>query len=165
MHLIIIRHAIAEAAPGEEDDAERPLSAEGKKRFRRSVRGLGALGLACDTILHSPLRRAVETAELMHPLLRGSSEEPAVLETPLLACEPGLELTRSILELGRECVAAIGHEPWLSMWLADLLAPGAMRPETVEFKKGGVAWLEGSEPGLMQLRAFLPPKVLRLAGA
>ena len=156
MNLFIVRHAIALPAQPGQDDESRELSPEGEKRFRRVVRGLAALGVDLDLLVHSPLRRAVQTAQLMRPILSGER-----MESPLLAREPGMKLTRSLFEMGRDSIGAVGHEPWLSMWLADLLVPGGMRPETVEFKKGGVAWLEGNEPGRIKLRAFLPPRVLR----
>lgn len=160
MNLFLVRHAIALPAEPGQPDGERELSSAGVKRFRRIVKGLAHLELRLDLLLHSPLRRAVQTAELLRPLVTGD-----LVESPLLAREPGADLTRSVLELGGESVGAVGHEPWLSTWLADLLVPGAMRPEVVEFKKGGVAWVEGEEPGRMKLRAFLPPRVLRLVGA
>jgi phosphohistidine phosphatase len=59
MDLYLIRHAIAE--DGDDDDA-RPLSAKGAKKFKQAVKGLRALGVRFDRVLHSPRRRAVETA-------------------------------------------------------------------------------------------------------
>jgi phosphohistidine phosphatase len=73
MQLFLIRHAIALPAPAGESDAERPLSAEGRERFARSVRGLDELGVRFDHLRHSPLRRAAETAELCALLLEGEA--------------------------------------------------------------------------------------------
>jgi phosphohistidine phosphatase SixA len=58
-------------------------------------------------------------------------------------------------------VAIVGHEPHLSLVLAELL--GARAPERLAFRKGGVALVD--VPGRLQeggsLVFFLTPKVLR----
>ena len=154
MDLLLVRHAIAApAAPGM-PDAERPLTDEGRSRWRRSVRGLAALGLRFDRLLHSPLLRAVQTADELVGLVDGET-----VVTPYLA-EPPAE---SLLELlrGAERVAAIGHEPWLGEWASRLLGGRDRPPLALEIKKGGVVWLRG-EPrdGGMALLALLPPRAL-----
>ena len=77
----LIRHAIAEDGP---DDAARPLSKEGRRRFRKSVATLARLGVRFERVLHSPKRRALETAELLRPMCDGDFEV-----TPLLTQPPG----------------------------------------------------------------------------
>ena len=112
------------------------------------------MGLRFDVLWHSPLVRAVETAALLEPLVRGETRE-----TPLLARSP----TRQLLELVKgEDVALVGHEPWLGELLAMLCLKEAARSVPVPFKKGGMAIAEG-EPaaGGMTLRALLPPGLLR----
>lgn len=150
MELTLIRHALAEDGA---DDSARPLSKKGRRRFARSVKTLGALGFRFDRVLHSPKRRALETAQLLRPLCEGDLEP-----TPLLAREPGVELWE-LLE--GERLAVVGHEPHLSALLAWLVT-GEPSGANFELKKGGVAQLEG-EPGPagMRLCALLSPKVLR----
>jgi phosphohistidine phosphatase len=165
MQLYLIRHAIASDEPDgpspdglPEDldpmDAARPLTSRGARRFSDATRGLGRLGVRFDRILHSPLLRAVETAEILEDLLRGES-----ISTPLLARSPELEL---LTRLEGEAVAVVGHQPWLGelLGLLSLGTPEAGRVFT--WKKGGVAWLEGDPaPAGMQLRAFWTPRSLR----
>ncbi len=166
MELFLVRHAIAAPLPeeaGEEEDAERPLTEKGIRRFRKVVKGLKDLGVSLDLILVSPKRRALETAELLEELLEGE-----VRVTPLLAQPPGEALLAEIPREDR--VALVGHEPYLSLLLAQLLFGdllGGSVQDTLEgrflLKKGGVAWLEGEPfPGGMALRALLPPKLFRL---
>ena len=77
MQLFVVRHAIAaELEPGG-DDALRPLTRKGIQRFRQSVEGLGLLGASFSSVLHSPWRRAVETAQLMAPRSRAMCTRPA----------------------------------------------------------------------------------------
>ena len=53
----------------------------------------------------------------------------------------------------------------MSELLAWLLTGSPVAGARFAFKKGGVAWLEGPlRPGGMVLRAYLPPKVLRVLG-
>jgi phosphohistidine phosphatase len=154
MEVLIIRHAIAVPHGAVDPDEARPLTPEGRQKFRRVVRGLVKLDLRVDRVLHSPWTRAVETADLLRRLLSGET----VCE-PLLAQMPTPELIASLR--GRR-PALVGHEPWMSELLA-LLVHGKRKPaEAYAFKKGGVAWLEGdAKPGGMRLLAFLPPSVLR----
>jgi phosphohistidine phosphatase len=153
MDLFLIRHAIAEDG---EDDAARPLSANGRARFRKEVRGLERLRVRFERVLHSPRRRAVETAELLSPLVDGDFEVTALLTTP-----PREEL---LAQLHGNALAVVGHEPHLSSLLAWLVV-GA--PDGGEFtlKKGGVAHLSGEPvPAGMHLMALVPPKLLRELG-
>ena len=151
MKLTLIRHALAEDGT---DDAARPLSHKGRRRFARSVKTLGALGLRFDRVLHSPKLRAVETAELLAPLCDGEMKA-----TSLLARTPGVELWEL---LDGEHLAVVGHEPHLSALLSWLVTGDDSGGSSYELKKGAVAQLEGDPgPGGMRLLSILPPRVLR----
>ena len=59
---------------------------------------------------------------------------------------------------------SVGHEPWLAELVALLCFSDARMAPRMPMRKGGVAWLEGiAAPGGMELRAFLPPDVLRIS--
>lgn len=156
MKLYLIRHAVAlEAAPGQTDD-ERPLSEEGIQKFTEVVRGLKHLEVRLDRLYHSPKLRAVQTAELLVPLLEGETEV-----TPYLAAEPSLALLET---LQGSSVALVGHEPWIGE-LCAWLVTGHREGRAFPFKKGGVALLEGlPQPGQMRLRGFWAPRLLRRLG-
>ena len=157
MHLYLIRHATAEARGTGWEDAARPLTLDGIERFDRVVRGLRALRVELDVVLHSPWRRAVETAHRLTPLMAGGERR----ETPELAAAPAETLLQVI---AGEHAALVGHEPWMGELLAWLVAGDpALGPHFV-FKKGGVAWLEGEpRPGRCTLRALWTPRSLREA--
>lgn len=150
MELYVVRHAIAE--DGALDDA-RALTEKGKKRFGKMVELLNRLDVRFDRLLHSPKRRAVETAELLSGLVDGELEvSERLTEAPSKAL---LGVLR-----GRR-VAVVGHEPHLSALTAWLLT-GAPAGAAIELKKGAIAWLEGEPvPGGMRLCALLPPRVGR----
>jgi phosphohistidine phosphatase len=165
VHLYLIRHAAAADSPEgpvpdglpdgvDPTDAARPLTARGKRRFASVVRGLGRAGISFDRVYHSPLVRAVQTAELLQELLDGDA-----FVTPHLAASP-TEL--SLRMFTGEQVALVGHQPWLGELLGLLTLGSAEAGRAYTWKKGGVAWLEGDlTSGGMQLRGFWAPRVLR----
>ena len=84
MDLFVIRHAppVAQFTGGGAFGP--PLSEEGREHWSRCVHGLDALGVRLDRILHSPLLRAAETAEVLAKLLAGESIAcPALAVWPL----------------------------------------------------------------------------------
>ncbi|MGE3457895.1 MAG: histidine phosphatase family protein [Kofleriaceae bacterium] len=156
MHLYVIRHAVAgDAAPGQ-DDAERALTSDGERKFRKAVKGMRALDLWFDRVLTSPWTRAAETAGLLEPI----SDNPPIV-TELLARPPSAELLEAIASPD-QATAVVGHDPWLGELIAWLAFGDARRGEALLLKKGGIVWLEGSAvPGGMMMRAMIPPKLLR----
>jgi phosphohistidine phosphatase len=154
MQLFVVRHAIAVPRSGEIDEAARPLTVQGRRQWRRAVRGLQRLQIRPDRVYHSPWLRAAETADM---LVDGVGGELVV--TRRLAEEPGPALVR---QLKGESVAVVGHQPWLGELIGLLVLGHADWGGRLVLGKGGVAWLEGEpRPGKMLLRALLPPKVLR----
>lgn len=167
MRLILIRHAIAgnreEWLKGGQADEERPLTPEGVRRMRKSVRGLRRVLETPERLYSSPLLRARQTADILldaYPGLRieiGEALAPEAAPDQTLIWLAALPKAHSI--------ALIGHEPHLS-GLTALLVHGDAKRHTLPFKKGGTAILELEDiaPGKGVLSAFLPPRVLRALG-
>jgi phosphohistidine phosphatase len=154
MELFVIRHAIAVPGSMLLTDVDRPLTPKGRKRFAEAVLGLQCLKVHFDRLYHSPWLRAVETAELLAPVLDGKA-----VCSPALARAPSQDLLDALVGAR---VALVGHEPWLGELVAWLTTGAPPHGSVFAFKRGGVAWLEGQpQPGQMVLQAFLPPKVLR----
>jgi phosphohistidine phosphatase len=158
MHLYVVRHAIAEDAAPDQADSERALTEDGERKMRRVAKGLRKLDIDFERILTSPWRRAAQTAMLLQPLC----EEPP-LATDLLCQSPKAELLALIAEMN-ETTAVVGHEPWLGELVAWLAFGDTRHGEALALKKGGVVWLDGScVPAGMQVRAILPPSIIRSA--
>lgn len=162
MRLLIIRHAIAvpRGTPDIPDD-ERPLTAEGQKRFRRAARGLAAAVARPDVLLTSPLPRARRTAVLAaRAWKRIEPKNEEALAGGTFADIAGLLNEHRNADL----VAIVGHEPDLSSLLARLL--GTANDERLTFKKGGAALVE--VPGAIEdggaLLWYLTPRLLRQLG-
>ena len=157
MHLLVVRHAIAEERRPDLDDADRELTREGVRKLKEVVQGLRALDWKLDRVLTSPWKRALHTAELLAPLAKGDP-----VQTDLLCQSPRAELLAQISELAGDACAVVGHEPWLGELVAWLAFGETRFGDHIELKKAGVVWLDGSAvPRGMKLRAILPPRVLR----
>lgn len=158
MQLFVIRHALAEDVGPGRSDAERALTDAGKARLRRAVRGLRALDIHFERVLTSPWKRAAQTAALLEPI--GATP----VATELLTAPPTAPLLAMIAER-HDTVAVVGHEPWLGELVAWLAFGDPRHGDALIIKKCGVVWLDGSAvPGGMQIRAVLPPKLLRAIG-
>jgi len=162
MMLYVVRHGIA-VDVGEEGvrkDAERFLSAEGRRKTAEVGRGLNTLGIKPDVILTSPLVRARETAELIAAELEGV---PPVELCPALA--PGgdfMDLVRDLKQTQANEVMWVSHMPevaeWVSLWIGGEAGIG------LAFKRAAVACVgfEGAPAvGAGRLEWLLPPGVSR----
>ena len=159
MKVFLVRHAIACERDRSRwpDDSLRPLTPDGRRRFRKAARGLSKLLPDKCPILTSPFVRAKQTAGILSAVAGGK-----IVECRELAhgATPGsvFELLKVRVEAG---VVLVGHEPELGRLLPAMLGAGSAR---LEFKKGGAACVEFRgriAPGGAKLAWFLPPKVLR----
>jgi phosphohistidine phosphatase len=168
MKLLIIRHAIATSRSAADlSDDERPLTRRGRRRFRKAADGLARIVGRPDALLTSPLRRAVETAEIAanawgriepveEPALAGSELDAMLSAVTARARESG--------DAEDATVVVIGHEPSVSALVARLI--GGTRAERLEFRKGGAALVElpGDPAEGGRLIWYLSPRVLRTLG-
>ena len=161
MKLYLVRHAIAEDRTRDVDDFERALTAAGRKKMERAVRGLAALGLEAERVLTSPARRARETAEIV---ANGLGAVP-IEEMPELAPAASAHAVIHALQARdrSEALVLVGHEPGIGR-LASLLLVGSPTSLALHFKKGGTLALEADlsrrSPRCV-LEWFLAPKQLR----
>jgi phosphohistidine phosphatase len=138
MKVLLIRHAHAIDQDGPAPDEARHLTARGRALARKVGERLRAEGIHIDVLLTSPLVRAVQTAELVAIGARYGGEIEA-----LPALEPGASPRKTAAKLAErgEVVAAVGHEPGLSV-LAALLAGRASHPP---LKKAQVVIVDGGK--------------------
>jgi phosphohistidine phosphatase len=157
MDLFLVRHAAALPESAGVPDAARPLSLRGRDRFERAVRGLRRVAPAFDLLVHSPLLRAVETAQFLTRNLQGASRVSIHLV--------GAPTEALLAELDGESVAVVGHSPWLDALASWLVVGDRDHADAFPFRKGGVLWLVGgAAPGGMRVHAALPPRILRRVG-
>lgn len=172
IELYLMRHGIA-ANLGEGgilNDADRPLTPDGRARMKLAAAGIRKLELKFNVILTSPLLRARQTAEAVAEILE-LQHRVKILESlaPGRAFVEGEGRHAEIfLELGGyqfDRALLVGHMPDLSELASYLLAGN--RNLNVEFKKGSVCAIEVASlpprgPGLLLWQ--MTPKQLRLLG-
>jgi phosphohistidine phosphatase len=164
MQLLVIRHAIAEDredfADSGKPDSDRPLTAFGKRRMRRNVRGLRRAAPSIDVLASSPFRRAIDTARIVGDEYEVKDIEELAALTPE---RPPRELMPWLAKNDADAtVAVVGHEPHLGLLVTWLLT-GETTPRVL-FKKGGACLLEiEGKPaaGSAMLQWLLTPAHLR----
>lgn len=136
MRVYLLRHA--EAVPGT-PDASRDLTGHGQRQVATLAKGAGAVALAdVLAIEHSPLVRAVRTAQLLR-LATGSSLPLKVLAGLEPAEDP--RPTAALLGKSRRSRLLVGHNPHLAA-LAALLLEMTAGGEAIRFRKAGLMALE-----------------------
>jgi len=167
MDLLVVRHAIAEDreafAEAGGDDASRPLTRGGRRKFERAVRGLRRVVESIDLVATSPLVRAVETGAVLQQAFRVGRP------VRLRALAPDADPAAAVAWLRRQdpeaVVAVVGHEPHLSGLVAYLLS--GRRAGFIDLRKGGACLLTlatATRPGGGVLRWLLAPGQLRRLG-
>lgn len=163
MQLLVVRHAKAAEAEPDRADAARPLTPSGKRRFKRIASGLAELDVEFDVVLHSPMLRAIQTAELLADRCDGELRVDELLARPPQRAL--FSLLEELSEQGLDRVAVVGHQPWLGELVAWCLNGATNAASNFHLRKGGVYWLDGEpRPGAFSLVAALPPNVLAELG-
>jgi phosphohistidine phosphatase len=163
MHLVIVRHAIAEDreefAKTGQPDSERPLTKRGRAVMARVAKGLARQVKSIDVLAASPLVRAAQTAAIIAKEYDGMS----VRTVPALEPDREPEALKTWLDAQRNVnvVAVVGHEPHLGMLITWLIS--GLRDSHVTLDKGGACMLEiegKAEARGATLTWSLPPDVL-----
>src|SRR5262249_34562124 len=147
----IVRHAWAFDRDEKQwpDDGERPLTKEGRKRFKRLVKTLNDCAFDPEIVATSPLVRSRETAEL---ICKHAPSEPRVVIVDALV--PGSDLSALLHWTSLQSeqrVAWVGHSPDVEHLAGALLGAGE---NSLRFAKGAIAAIEfdgGASAGAGQL--------------
>jgi phosphohistidine phosphatase len=115
-----MRHGPAEDRAATGRDFDRQLSARGRARTARVASELGTRDENPKRIITSPLRRTVETAELVIETLNLPIK--AELRDELAPGGNAVGLVEELLREGAKRVMLVGHEPDVSNLTAHLLA-------------------------------------------
>ena len=135
VQIYLLRHGIAEDRT---PDSERALTSDGRDKLRRVLARARAADTAPTLILASPLRRAVETADLAAEVLGYKGK---VMKTRALLPEASpYDTWGEICGHSHEtAILLASHEPLMSSLAAFLLSSPAL---TVDFKKAALLRVE-----------------------
>jgi len=155
MQLFIVRHAPAEELA--RTDADRELTPKGRRLFREFALKVMKPDHAPQLILHSPLVRAVQTAEILREVI-GLNREKMRVDARLGPGVSASQLASVAADFREERIAVVGHNPDVSHCTSQLIGGGS-----IEFKKGSIACLDFFDivsPQLGRLVWFMSPKLL-----
>jgi len=143
-----------------EKDAERPLTPVGRREVVDIAIALQSLGTKFDVVASSPLKRALETAEIvarkfkkLNQLEEWDELKPAGDTSKLFRKLSRLKVTSRIL--------VVGHEPCLSSMIGEIVA--GKTSLNLVLKKGGLAKVRINtfKPRISgELRWLLTPKMM-----
>jgi phosphohistidine phosphatase len=157
MRVLVVRHAIAENEDRVRwpDDAQRPLTDKGERRFAKIAAALTDLAPAPDAVITSPFVRARQTAAI----LTSETGWASASEDAALVAGAHPERIAAMLDGLHVAVGCIvGHEPDLGRFVAWMI--GATDGAT-PLKKGGAALLDGAlAAGGARLEWLLTPRAL-----
>ena len=150
----LVRHG---DALSEEQDPQRPLSAEGEAEVAKVAAFLKPLGLKVGAIWHSGKPRAEGTARLLDEAVR--SARGVVRKDGLLPEDPVKPICRELEESDHDLLLA-GHQPFMGALTARLITGDETR-EVVAFPKSAIACLERIEKGRWCLLWLITPELLK----
>ncbi|MCA9017759.1 MAG: phosphohistidine phosphatase SixA [Planctomycetaceae bacterium] len=137
MELIVIRHGKAENAgvvPG--GDSARPLTEHGSHQFRKVAKWIAKHDCSPDLILHSPLVRTTQTAQILQDL--AELDDDLCCPQSWLGFGLNLEaLISYVRSTAYERIAIVAHMPDVARCTADLIGGGS-----ITFKPGNAACIE-----------------------
>jgi phosphohistidine phosphatase len=171
MQLYLLRHgdagkslAAAKISSVDPSGIDAPLTVRGRKDIEITARSLKVLKLKFTAIITSPLKRASQTAKITAKIM-GAEKELSIYNE--LAPEGDrLKLYHRLSVFSQESsVLIIGHEPYLTNLICDMVLKNKGRPVgTINLKKSGLAKIRVislSPNPRGELRWLLTPRLLR----
>ena len=158
MQVYLLRHGVAEEDRSGLSDAERRLTEDGRRKLRQTLETAVAAGVQPTLILTSPLKRALETAEIARDILqyKGELEQTEALAPNSTVEEVWREIRRHSKE---SAVVLVGHNPMFAGLAGYLLGAPDLQ---VDVKKGSMLRIDfdglSSQPKGI-LRWFLVAKL------
>lgn len=137
MRVYILRHGIAEEAAAGGSDAARALTADGRQRLRTVLARAREAGVRPSIILTSPLKRALQTAEIAAAVL--GVKRQLVTTSSLAPSSSPQRVWNEIRAQQAERLLIAGHEPLLSCLVGFLLRCPTLQ---LDLKKGALVSLE-----------------------
>jgi len=160
MNLFILRHASAGTSRANPLlDVKRPLDKDGKAQCLQLAHVLNALNLSFDLVVSSPLKRAMQTAQLI--ATETGYEQKLLISNALAPAATFAQFQRLVRDFSTsENVLVVGHNPNLTQFLSQLLGVGANVNSSVRLRKGSLARVN-LQRNTAVLQSLIDPRVVR----
>jgi len=145
-----------------DEDAEEPLSPDGKIQVSKAAKAIKRMGLQFDLIIASPKKRSQQTAELVAKAV-GFPVEGIVETEKVKAMTPAEETIAYLVQFDeKESILIAGHLPSLAEVASALLTSGSKA--TIQFERGGIGRIDVEKLPTNEgrLRWYLTPAQLDL---
>jgi len=165
MNLYVLRHASAGVRrPNPLLDVKRPLDKDGKTHCLRLAHVLNAMKTNFDLVISSPLKRAMQTAQLV---ATETGYEQRILISNALLPEATFAQFQKLLRdcAAHENVLVVGHNPNITSFLSQLVAGPAAADDVpgnarIRLRKGSLARLT-IQRGPAVLQSLLDPRIVK----
>ena len=137
MNLYLIRHSISEKSSFNKKDFERELTEEGKSLINNFAQSWKNFIDEFDIILTSPLKRAVQTSEIISKVLQSSQN--ISIENSLTPGSRTSDLIELLISNDKNNVAVIGHQPDLTIHICNFCGKSGFN---LSFPAGAIAKIE-----------------------
>jgi phosphohistidine phosphatase len=165
MNLFILRHASAGTRrTNPAVDVKRPLDKDGKRHCIHLAQVLNALTINFDLIVSSPLKRSLQTAQLVGT--ETGYETPILISNALAPTATYTQFQRLLHECSAyENVMVVGHNPNITSFLMQLVCgsngnDGGRQQTRIRLRKGSIARLS-LQRGPSTLQWLLDPRTVK----
>jgi phosphohistidine phosphatase len=134
VQVYLLRHGIAEESSESGNDADRALTPEGRRKLRQVLEAASDAGTQPALILTSPLRRALESAEIAQTVFKCKNN---LHHSKVLAPGSTTEQVWDEIRAHRDApsLMLVGHNPLFTELAAYLLGSKEIQ---IDFKKGAL---------------------------
>ena len=155
MNLYLIRHSIAENITIDKKDFDRELTDEGKFVIKKPSEAWKNYIGNVDVVLTSPLKRAIQTAEIISASLQ--EKQNLIKDNNLGTGSRTADLIDLLNSLEYKNVVVVGHQPDLSQHINNFCGTGSFN---LAFPPASLAKIEFDNSikyGRGRLIYFIPP--------
>lgn len=155
MNLYLIRHSIAENITMDKKDFDRELTEEGKFVIKKTSEAWKNYIGNVDVVLTSPLKRAIQTAEIISTNLQ--DKQNLIKDNNLGTGSRTADLIDILNSLEYKNVVVVGHQPDLSQHINNFCGTGSFN---LAFPPASLAKIEFDNSikyGRGRLIYFIPP--------
>jgi phosphohistidine phosphatase len=159
MNIFVLRHASAGVKRlNPLLDLKRPLDKDGKSHCLHLAHVLNAMKVSFDLVVSSPLKRSLQTAQLV--ATETGYEQRILISNGLLPEATYAQFQRLLRECATyENVLVVGHNPNLSAFLGQLVG-GEAAQARIRLRKGSIAKVSLQRgPGVLQ--TLIDPRTVR----